>query len=343
MLQGTVEDHEVDGAEPQAPVVLSVRDLRVRVDGSRPLAVPVDGVSFDLRAGEVFGLVGESGSGKSLTALSLMRLHSRPLAVDKGSSFTLGGTDLSTLSERAMRKVRGKEIAMIFQEPMTSLNPVHRIGKQIDETLLLHGYGDRKARHARVLELLDLVGIPSPKERYSDYPHQLSGGMRQRVMIAIALACDPKVLIADEPTTALDVTIQAQILDLIRRLSRELHMATLLITHDMGVVSENCDEVAVMYAGRIIERGPTREVMDRPRHPYTQALIDSIPKAGATKDVPLASIPGVVPRADSWPVGCRFSGRCPFRTPECDAAYPEVVSVGAHHVACILEGEANAR
>lgn len=329
---------KTEGASP----VLTVENLRVRVSGTQPQAIPVDGVSFQLRAGEVFGLVGESGSGKSLTALSLMGLHSRPLVVDKASSIVLGEMNLSLLPERTMRQVRGKDIAMVFQEPMTSLNPVHRIGKQIDETLRLHNFGDTKARKRRVIEMLDLVGIPSPEKRYFDFPHQLSGGMRQRVMIAMALACSPKVLVADEPTTALDVTIQAQILDLIRSLSLELDMATLLITHDMAVVAENCDEVAVMYAGKIIEQGPTGEVLHDPRHPYTRALIDSIPKPGLTKQVRLASIPGVVPRSDEWPVGCRFANRCSFRRDECEIEYPPTVSVGNHSVACILEGEGHA-
>ncbi len=293
-------------------------------------------MSFTIREGETLGLVGESGSGKSVTAHSIMRLVEPPGRIDPRSHVLWCGNNLLSYSEREMRKVRGGEIAMVFQEPMTSLNPLYPIGKQLEEVLCLHERLSRRAARARACELLGLVGIPDPAERAHDYPHHLSGGMRQRVMIAMALSCNPRLLIADEPTTALDVTIQAQILDLIRTLTRERGTAVILITHDFGVVAEMASDVAVMYAGKIVERAGVRTIFREPKHPYTQALLRSIPRLGMDRSQPLAVIPGAVPSQLAESVGCSFAPRCSHAFDRCLAERPALVPIGAQEVSCWL-------
>jgi oligopeptide/dipeptide ABC transporter ATP-binding protein len=309
-----------DAAEGQP--LLRVRDLRTHFHTDAGVARAVDGVSFDLRAGEVLGIVGESGCGKSVTSLSILGLVPAPPGrIIEGSSVRLRGRELVGLAERQMRRIRGADIAMIFQEPMTSLNPVFTVGDQVAEPLRLHLGLTRRAARERAVELLDMVGIAAPARRATEYPHQLSGGMRQRVMIAMALACEPDVLIADETTTALDVTIQAQILDLIAGLRERLGMAVLLITHDLGVVAETCDRVLVMYAGRIVERAPVDALFAGPAHPYTEGLLGAVPRLGESAER-LAVIPGQVPSAYAWPSGCRFANRCPYAWERCASEPP---------------------
>jgi peptide/nickel transport system ATP-binding protein len=280
----------------------------------------VDNVSLELRRGETLGLVGESGSGKSMTAMSILRLVQPPGETLGGPIGFNGRKDLLELSEGEMRKIRGAEIALIFQEPMTALNPVFTIGDQIAEAMLVHHQASRAAAQVRAIELLEAVRIPDPSKRARDYPHQLSGGMRQRVLIAMALACQPLMLIADEPTTALDVTIQAEILDLLREMKEKFDLALLLITHDLGVVAGHADRVAVMYAGRIVEEGPVRRVFYEPAHPYTRGLLASIP--GRSPGQRLASIEGTVPNLAALPPGCAFEPRCPLRFEKCPTAPP---------------------
>ncbi|MCS6877105.1 MAG: ABC transporter ATP-binding protein [Geminicoccaceae bacterium] len=294
----------------------------------------VDDVSFVLYPGEVLGLVGESGCGKTMTALSILGLVPQPQARVTAGEVLFEGRDLLRLPERELRRVRGKEIAMIFQEPMTSLNPVFTVGDQIAETLRVHEGLSRRAARARALELLRLVGIPAPEERLDCYPHELSGGMRQRVTIAMALSCSPKVLLADEPTTALDVTIQAQILDLLERLQAELGLAVILITHDLGVVAEFARRVLVMYAGRIVEEGPVADIFAEPLHPYTQGLLASLPDPRA-EIVRLEPIPGNVPVPGEIRRGCRFAPRCRFARSACRDADPPLFRRDARAVACI--------
>ena len=314
--------------------VLEVRGLATAFERNGGTARAVDGVSFTLDAGQVLGLVGESGCGKSVTALSLMRLVQPPGRVVAGE-VRLEGQELFALSEREMRRLRGPGLAMIFQEPMTSLNPVLRIGSQIAEAVRVHGGVGRRAAWNRAVELLGEVGIAEPKTRARDYPHQLSGGMCQRVMIAMAISCAPRVLIADEPTTALDVTIQADILDLLRALRERHRMAVLLITHDLGVVAEQANAVAIMYAGRIVEYGDVFEVFDRPLHPYTQALFRSMPSLGGRRER-LEAIGGQVPDPFHLPSGCAFRDRCPQAIAACaDAVPPLVEKVAGHRAACI--------
>ena len=288
----------------------------------------VDGVSFSVRPAETLAIVGESGCGKSVTALSLMRLVPDPPGRIVGGTVRLAGADLLALDEEAMRDVRGKDISMIFQEPMTSLNPVMTVGKQIAEALLLHEGLSRAAAQRKAVDMLRLVRIPEPQQRAKEYPHQLSGGMRQRAMIAMALACNPKVLIADEPTTALDVTIQAQILEIILELQHKLGTAVILITHDLGVVAETAQRVIVMYAGRKVEEATVEELFARPLHPYTHGLLASIPRLGlmrgeaAGADGRLQEIPGIVPALSNLPEGCAFAPRCAFAEERCRQAYP---------------------
>jgi peptide/nickel transport system ATP-binding protein len=297
--------------------ILEVTDLRTYFHTDAGVAKAVDGVSFHVNEGEVLGIVGESGCGKSVTSLSIMQLIPQPPGrIMEGSSIRFKGEELVGADDRRLRGIRGNDIAMIFQEPMTSLNPVFKIGDQIGEALRLHRGLSKKDARRESVELLRLVGIPNPEERAESYPHHLSGGQRQRVMIAMALSCEPDLLIADEPTTALDVTIQAQILDLMADLRTRLGMAVILITHDLGVVAEVCDRVVVMYAGQVVEQGTVEQIFRDPRHPYTEGLLQSVPRLGVPQDS-LAVIPGTVPPPTRWPVGCRFHARCPYGWEKC--------------------------
>ncbi|UTR16397.1 ABC transporter ATP-binding protein [Salipaludibacillus sp. LMS25] len=302
--------------------IIDVNELQTSFFTSKGEVRAVDGVSFDVPSGKTLGIVGESGSGKSITSLSIMRLIESPGKV-KGGSILFNGEDLLSKSEADMRSIRGNQISMIFQEPMTSLNPVFTIGDQIAESYMIHEKLSKKEALIKALDMLELVGIPSPKDRLKAYPHELSGGMRQRVMIAIALACKPELLIADEPTTALDVTIQAQILRLINRLQDELGMSMILITHDLGVVAETCDYVAVMYAGKIVEYADVHTLFKAPKHPYTVGLLKSLPRHDIDQDE-LDVIKGMVPRPDELPEGCRFAPRCPFTTQLCEEKLPSL-------------------
>jgi peptide/nickel transport system ATP-binding protein len=323
---------------PPGEPLLEVRELRTHFDTLSGPVRSVDGVSFTVRAGRTLGVVGESGCGKSVTALSILRLVPTPPARVSGS-VALRGTELLSLGEPAMRQIRGNRISMIFQEPMTSLNPVLSIGRQIAETVQLHQKASRAEALQRAVEMLRVVQIPEPERRVHEYPHQLSGGMRQRVMIALALACNPELLIADEPTTALDVTIQAQILDLIRRLQKELGMGVVMITHDLGVVAESCDRVIVMYAGRKVEEADVLDLFDRPLHPYTRALMASMPSMNGT-GTRLAEIPGMVPAPHELGRGCAFAARCPHADARCAAETPPLVAQeGGHLVACFAVEE----
>jgi len=313
--------------------LLRIEGLRTYFATDDGLALAVDGIDLTLREGETLGLVGESGSGKSVTALSILRLLPVPPAQYAGGRILFRGRDLLALDDEAMRAVRGNDIAMIFQEPMTALNPVFTVGDQIMETVRLHrGYDAKRARE-HALEMLQRVGISSPERRLDEYPHQLSGGMRQRVMIAIAMSCDPALLIADEPTTALDVTIQAQILDLILELQAREGMSVLLITHDLGIVAETAHRVAVLYAGKVVEYATTADLFAAPRHPYTIGLLRSLPEL-AEDGAPLATIPGVVPSATRFPSGCRFRTRCSLASRRCAEEEPLLVTTDEHAVAC---------
>jgi oligopeptide/dipeptide ABC transporter ATP-binding protein len=321
------------------PHLLEVNDLRTHFQTRAGLVRAVDGVSFYLDRGELLGLVGESGCGKSMTALSVMRLVASPGKI-VGGQVLFEGTDLLRLSDTDMRKMRGDDIAMIFQDPMTSLNPVYTVGEQIAEALRLHRKMSRKEARQATIEAMREVAIPDPARRINDYPHQLSGGMRQRVMIAMALACNPKLLIADEPTTALDVTIQAQILELLDDLRKQRDLAVLLITHDLGVVAEVADRVAVMYTGRVVEESPVEELFARPKHPYTEGLLRSVPKLTAAEVVKkerLETIEGVVPSPTELPPGCHFAPRCPHRMPRCtEGTIPLYQLDGGVQVRCVL-------
>jgi oligopeptide/dipeptide ABC transporter ATP-binding protein len=315
--------------------LLSVRALETAFSIGGRMVPVVEGISFDLAPGETLGIVGESGSGKSVTSLSIMRLIPSPPGRITGGEVLLRGRNLLRLDEAQMRRIRGNEISMIFQEPMTCLNPVFRIGDQIAETIVHHERVGREQARARAIEMLRLVGIPQPAVRIDAYPHELSGGMRQRVMIAIALACNPSVLIADEPTTALDVTIQAQILDLLRLLRREFGMAIVLITHDLGVIAEMADRVVVMYAGKVVETAPVDQLFQAPAHPYTEGLLASIPDLDAERE-DLATIEGVVPPPFAMPRGCRFHPRCRYARPPCQERTPDFVEVvPGQRAACI--------
>jgi peptide/nickel transport system ATP-binding protein len=320
-------------AEP----LLEIRDLAVSFRTESGAVRALDGVSLDVPRGRTVGLVGESGSGKSVTSLAIMGLLPRPAARIDGGSIKLSGRELTTLGERALREVRGKHIGMIFQEPMTSLNPVFSVGFQIIEALRAHRKMSREEARTRAIGLLERVGIPAARERIDSYPHQLSGGMRQRVMIAIALAGEPELLIADEPTTALDVTIQAQILDLLASLQRDLGMSVLLITHDLGVVAEHVHDVVVMYAGKIVERASTAQLIGEPLHPYTRGLLQSVPSYHENRGKSrLATIPGSVPELSRLPPGCRFADRCVRVQADCSLADPPLLPfAGARSAACI--------
>jgi peptide/nickel transport system ATP-binding protein len=314
--------------------LLDIANLKVSFRGDRGRTThAVDGVDLTVRRGQTLGLVGESGCGKSVTALAVMGLLPKDSAAVSGR-IRFDDTDLLALPDRAMRDQRGDRLAMIFQEPMTSLNPAYSIGEQIAETLIRHRGLSRQQARARTIALLQRVKIPSPQQRVDDYPHRLSGGMRQRAMIAMALACDPTLLIADEPTTALDVTIQAQILDLLRDLKASTGAAIILISHDLGVVAELCDEVAVMYAGEIVERAPVEVLFAAPQHPYTIGLLGSVPRLGGAEELAaeeLAAIEGMVPDMAALPSGCRFAPRCPFVRENCTLAPPPFVQVGPRH------------
>jgi oligopeptide/dipeptide ABC transporter ATP-binding protein len=317
-------------------LLLDIRNLRTEFDSEGGVVKAVDGVSYDLKEGETLGLVGESGCGKSVSALSLMRLIPDPPGRIVDGEVLFEGRDLLKLSESQMRQIRGNKIAMIFQEPMTSLNPLLTIGRQLTETVEVHMNYDTAAAERRAVELLGMVGIPEAKGRLSAYPHQFSGGMRQRVMIAMALSCNPKLLIADEATTALDVTIQAQILELIRRLSTELGTSVIIITHNLGIVARYADRVNVMYAGKIIERGTADEIFETPKHPYTRGLLGSVPRLDVDRQDKLPSIEGLPPDLARLPVGCSFLPRCPYAVDECSTAVPPLTSQKgeAHQYAC---------
>ncbi|MBO8141737.1 MAG: ABC transporter ATP-binding protein [Firmicutes bacterium] len=314
--------------------LLSVRNLKTYFETEDGLVPAVDGISFDLDRGGTLGIVGESGSGKSVTSLSIMRLIPTPPGRILDGEILFEGEDLLKKSPAEMRRIRGNEISMIFQEPMTSLNPVFTVGDQIMEAIILHQKLSKKEARDKAIEMLRLVGIPSPEKRVDDYPHQMSGGMRQRVMIAMALSCNPKLLIADEPTTALDVTIQAQILDLMRKLRDELGTAIILITHDLGVIAEMVEEVIVMYAGKIVEHTDVRSLFRSPKHPYTEGLLGSLPRLHAQQER-LESIEGVVPSPFQMPKGCRFHPRCRYAEEICRQEEPELMAVeGGHLAAC---------
>ncbi len=316
-------------------VILSVRNLVTEFATDEGRVRAVDDVSFDLKAGQTLGIVGESGCGKSVTALSIMRLLPQPVGQIMGGQILLQGEDLVGMSIAQMQKVRGARIGMVFQEPMTALNPVHTIGRQLTEVLLLHKKITKEQAIREGVEMLAKVGIPAPDIRMTEYPHQLSGGMRQRVVIAMALACQPALLIADEPTTALDVTIQAQILELIKQLQRDMGMSVILITHDLGVIAETSAEVVVMYAGKVAEKGSVLDVFDRPSHPYTRGLLESIPRLDTPPKSRLTIIPGMVPGLLDMPKGCRFENRCRYRKDSCLVAPPAAETIApGHQVAC---------
>ncbi len=316
--------------------ILEVKNLRTTFKTEEGEINAVDDVSFDVYKGKTLGIVGESGCGKSVTSLSIMRLVPNPPGRISGGQILYKGRDLLRLPIAEMRDIRGNEISMIFQEPMTSLNPVFTVGNQICEAIALHQDLSKSAIREKAIDQLRLVGIPSPEKRIDDYPHQLSGGMRQRVMIAMALSCNPQVLIADEPTTALDVTIQAQILDLLRGLQEKMGMGLILITHDLGVVAEVAHEVCVMYAGRVVEKGPVKEIFANPKMPYTRGLLNSIPTlskdpTGKVKKNRLETIPGIVPNLLHLPQGCRFQERCSFVTEQCKGKEPDLRQIGGGH------------
>jgi oligopeptide/dipeptide ABC transporter ATP-binding protein len=321
-----------------AEALLEVKNLRTTFFTADGPVHAVDNVSFNVRKGEALALVGESGCGKSVTAMSIMRLVAPPGKITTGQ-VRFKGRNLAELSERDMRHVRGNDIAMVFQEPMTSLNPVFKIGAQVAEAIRIHRKVSRKEARKRAGEMLELVAIPDPIKRLDDYPHQLSGGMRQRVMIAMALSCDPELLIADEPTTALDVTIQAQIMELLASLQKRLGLAILLITHDLGIVAEFCERVIVMYTGRIVEESPVRELFANPAHPYTRGLLKSLPSVAGV-ETRLPTIQGMVPPISNLPPGCKFNPRCPDVMPICLGNEPARIIVGPGHDArCYLHGD----
>ncbi|MGE5590925.1 MAG: ABC transporter ATP-binding protein [Bacillota bacterium] len=333
--------------------LLEVENLHTSFRTEDGLVPAVDGVSFGLEKGETLGVVGESGCGKSVTSLSIMRLIPTPPGEFKGGRILFEGEDLLKKSEADMRRIRGNDISMIFQEPMTSLNPVFTVGDQIAEAIQLHQGKSRREAMERTVEMLRLVGIPAPEKRVHEYPHQMSGGMRQRAMIAMALSCEPRLLIADEPTTALDVTIQAQILELMKKLKRELGMAIMLITHDLGVVAEMCERVVVMYAGKVVEEADVVSLFQKPLHPYTEGLLKSIPRLSSSRGGSAASggtalggreklhvIEGVVPNPQRLPSGCRFHPRCPYAQEVCRQQEPPLVEAGpGRQVACWLHDE----
>jgi oligopeptide/dipeptide ABC transporter ATP-binding protein len=323
--------------------LLEIENLHTFFYTDNGVARAVDGVSFSVGVGETVGVVGESGCGKSVTALSILRLVRPPGRIESGSAMRFEGRDLLGLDEREMQHVRGNRIAMVFQEPMTALNPVFTIGDQIGEVARIHAGASKRDAWEKAIEMLKVVGIPAPEQRAEEYPHQLSGGMRQRVVIAMALVMNPALVIADEPTTALDVTIQAQILELLADLTKRLGTSVLLITHDLGVVAENCTRVIVMYAGEVVEEATTIDLFARAHHPYTQGLLGAMPRVGREKDR-LATIPGTVPPPTSWPKGCRFRDRCPYSWERCEAEHPPLYQIGGGHTSrCHLADEPERR
>ena len=320
--------------------LLSLRHLVTAFDTDEGYLRAVDDVSFDVQPGQTLGIVGESGCGKSVTSLAILRLIPSPPGLIERGEALFAGKDLFQASEKEMRAIRGNDISMIFQEPMTSLNPVYTVGSQIVEAIRLHRPLSRRAAKARAIELLELVGIPAPSERVDSYPHTLSGGMRQRAMIAMALACEPRLLIADEPTTALDVTIQAQILDLLRSLQAELGMSIIFISHDLGLMAEFTHEIAVMYAGKIVEHAATETLFASPRHPYTRGLLQSLPSQ-RNRGKRLPTIPGIVPDLSVLPPGCRFQDRCELVTDQCRVEEPSLQRIEQTDVACFRAEEAS--
>jgi peptide/nickel transport system ATP-binding protein len=318
-------------------MLLELNDVSLELKRDGKYVRILDQISFQVNKGETVGIVGESGCGKSMTALSIMKLL--PEKAKLNGSVKFNNEEVTKFSRREMEKVRGNKMSMIFQDPLTSLNPLHTVGRQIEETLVLHTKLTKDQRKERVIQLLKEVGLPRAEELAMEFPHQLSGGMRQRIMIAIAMACNPSLLVCDEPTTALDVTVQAQILELMNHLKKMNDMGIIMITHDLGVVAEVCDRVIVMYAGKIIEEADVKELFLNPKHPYTKGLLESIPKLGVRKEK-LGSIPGMVPSPDKMPVGCRFYDRCSFAMDICKGAVPPIQSVGENHAtACWLYDE----
>jgi peptide/nickel transport system ATP-binding protein len=322
-------------------MILEVKHLRVEFPTRRGTLVAVDGVSFSIAAGEVLGVVGESGAGKSLTGMSIIRLLEPPGRIAAGE-VRLQGERIDNLPHEKLRRIRGRRIGVIFQDPLTSLNPLYTIGQQLEETIVTHLEMGKAEARRRALQLLAEVGIPAPEARYDHYPHHFSGGMRQRVVIALAIAAEPSLIIADEPTTALDVSIQAQIIALLKRLAQSRGTAVMLITHDMGVIAETAQRVAVMYAGRIVEIGPVRDVIHAPRHPYTVGLMGSIPKIVLSNKTRLVQIDGAMPRLNAIPPGCAFNPRCPRRFERCLAERPELMPAGTSRAACWLHEPAHA-
>lgn len=308
--------------------ILEVQDLSTSFKTERGWLKAIDGVSFDVYSGEMLGIVGESGCGKSVTSQSILRLYEEKNTTKYSGTVSFDGKNLFDLPEKEMQKIRGQEISMVFQDALSSLNPVFTVGNQIMESLRIHQDMGKKEAKEKAIDLLDQVGIPDPQRRFYQYPFELSGGMRQRVMIAVALACGPRILIADEPTTALDVTIQAQIMDLIVDMNRKLQMGVMLITHDLAVVAETCQRVIVMYLGQIVEEGSVEDIFDRPIHPYTRGLMASVPRLDTGRDERLYQIKGTVPLLSQIPEGCRFAPRCPYATEECSRKMPELKSFG---------------
>lgn len=330
--------HELQGGAATLKKILEVKNLRTCFHTPEGLVPAVDGVSFSISEGETLCIVGESGCGKSVTSMSIMKLLQTPPAEYQSGEILFDGVDLLQLSQSEMAKYRGNRISMIFQEPMTALNPVYRVGHQIGEVLRLHKGQSKKTAFCNSIELLKIVGVPDPQRCANSFPHQLSGGMRQRVMIAMAIACSPELLIADEPTTALDVTVQAQILDLLARMKKETGMTMMFITHDLGVVAEIATRVLVMYAGRIVEEAPCSQLFQDPKHPYTKGLMHCIPRVDELRNE-LEVIRGQVPNLLNLPKGCRFAPRCPYCTDLCREQEPELKSVNGHGVACHLAGQ----
>ncbi|SDO17176.1 peptide/nickel transport system ATP-binding protein [Paenibacillus sp. yr247] len=325
-----------------AKKLMEIRNLKTQFHLKHTVVRAVDGIDLDVEEGQIVCIVGESGSGKSITSLSIMQLLPKPAGRIVGGTIRFEGTDLAQLSEKEMDTIRGDRISMIFQEPMTALNPVMRVGEQITEVLMRHRSISKVEAKAKAVEALRFVGVPRAENIIKEYPHQLSGGMRQRVMIAMAMVCEPKLLIADEPTTALDVTIQIQVLELMKKMRDELNTSIILITHDLGVVAEMADHVVVMYAGQIVERADADTIFEKPMHPYTQALLASIPSLHEEKEA-LYSIPGTVPSAGAFPSGCRFADRCVYKQPACVAQMPELREMDPGHWGrCILAGNGDA-